>query len=261
MSYHNWNLTHSERIATLTLKRPEALNTLTPQTLHELRAISQDLAARDDIWAVVVQSEGPHFSAGVDVSAIAGMIGPPAAEVRDNLRDLQGCLDAFEALPQMKIARLRGHCIGGGLILALCCDFRLADRSTRFQLPEVQLGIPVLMGTQRLTRVTSPAIAHQLILLAQPFDAAEAHHLGIVTQVTEPDALDDAVAKIAERLANLPPKTLQASRKIIDAGATMSLQDSQELEISEMLKLLGTDDFHEGVNAFREKRPPRFSGR
>lgn len=256
----HWTRQQDNHIVTLTLNRAHALNTLTPEVLFELRELATELANDRSAWVVVLQSEGPHFSAGVDVNTIGQMQAQSTEELRANVIALQSCLDALEALPQLSVARLRGHCIGGGLIMALCCTFRVADDSARFWLPEVQLGIPVIMGTQRVTRTVGLPATRRLILLAQPMSADEALRVGLVDQVTAPEELDAAVQTLTARLASLPPLTLSRARDLIERGASMTLADSQALEVEAMLALQTTRDFAEGVRAFHEKRVARFVG-
>ncbi len=258
--YANWVLTIDEHIAALTLNRAEALNSITPETLRELRAITTEVRTNRDIWAVIVQGAGEHFSVGVDVRAIGTMIGQESAVYRSNLRDLQDCLDQFEALEKPTIASIRGHCIGGGLILALCCDFRIADETARFCLPEVRRGIPVVMGTQRVTAIAGKAATKTMVLLAEPFDAQQAFAYGLLHQVVPGGTLDAAVQTLANKFRTLPPRTVNAAKRIIDQGAEMSLRESQELEIELQEELLHTTDFAEAVAAFFEKRAPRFTG-
>jgi enoyl-CoA hydratase/carnithine racemase len=259
-NYHHWLITTEQHITTLTLNRPAALNSLTPETLFELREIAHTLRDDRDTWAIIVQAAGDHFSAGVDVAAISAMVGQPDEVYAANLRDLQNCLDEFEALPKPKIARIRGYCIGGGLLLTLCCDFRIADDTAKFHLPEVKLGIAVIMGTQRITRLVGAAAAKEMVLLAERFNAAKARDYGLLTALVEEDKLDQTVAQFADRFRHLPPRTLEAANQIINQGAAMTLRESQELEIQLQAQLLHHPDFAEGVQAFFEKRPPRFVG-
>lgn len=256
----NWLITHQEHTLYLTLNRPQALNVLTIETLHELREVAAQIQHDRQARVIVLQAEGPHFSAGVDVKVIAAMREQSLQEFDRQLADLQGCIDAFEALPQPIVARLRGHVIGGGMILAACCDFRVADTTARFSLPEVRLGIPVIMGTHRLTRLAGAAITKEMILLAEPFDAATAHRWNLVHRVVEPDQLDAAVNSIVERLLSLPPLTLQSAKRIIDRGHTLSSEAAQALERAEQAMLLATHDFAEAADAYLSKRTPSFIG-
>jgi enoyl-CoA hydratase/carnithine racemase len=162
--YRNWLLTEEAHIATLTLNRPDAVNSLTVETLFELRDITAYLRRQRDVWVVIVQGQGKHFSTGMDLNVIKGGLDQSEQANREHLLSLQQCLDEFEALEKPTIAKLRGFCIGGGLILALCCDFRIASQRTIFSLLEVRLGLPIIMGTQRLARVAGVAAAKEMIL-------------------------------------------------------------------------------------------------
>lgn len=259
-AYENWLLEREGHVATLTLNRPRALNSLTAATLYELRAITAHLRADTDVWVVILRSAGKHFSAGVDLDVIKSSLDRPEQANREFLLDLQKCIDAFEALPKPTIARLTGFCIGGGLILALCCDFRIASERTVFSLPEVRLGIPVLMGTQRIARVAGVGAAKEWILLGVRFGAKEALDRGLLHQVVPPGELDETVARWADRLQRLPPRTVGISKRIIDSGYHLSLRESQDLEIDALAELLDSPDLREAIESYMEKRPPRFTG-
>jgi enoyl-CoA hydratase/carnithine racemase len=258
--YQHWLLREEAHTATLTLNRPEAMNSLVPQTLHELRDLTAYLRTRSDLWAVVVQGQGRHFSAGMDVSMIQGRLDRPGAENREFLLGLQRCLDDFEALEKPTIAKLKGFCIGGGLILALCCDFRIASQRTVFSLPEVRLGLGVIMGTQRVTRVVGLAATKELILLGKRFKASQALSYGLVNRVVPPDELDAAVTELARKFERLPPRTVGMAKRIIDAGYHLSMRQSQDLEIDGQADVLDSPDVREAMESFQEQRRPRFSG-
>lgn len=194
------------------------------------------------------------------MSQIQEMVGQDEQAYRDNLRDLQDCLDTFENLPQPIIAEIRGYCIGGGLLLACCCDFRVADTTASFHLPEVQLGIAVIMGTQRLTRIAGIANTKEMVMMAERFTAEEAKAYGLLHNLVQPEELDQITEDFAIRLSQLPPRTVRIAKQIIDEGATMTLRESQDLEIELQATLLDSPDFAEGVSAFFEKRSASFTG-
>jgi enoyl-CoA hydratase/carnithine racemase len=260
IDYQNWILEIDAPIATLTLNRAEQMNSLTSQTLHELREIAYVLRDNRDVWVIILQSAGEHFSVGVDVNQIQMMVGQDETAFRENLRDLQDCLDTFEALPQPMIAKIRGYCIGGGLILACCCDFRVADDTTMFHLSEVQLGIAVIMGTQRLTRIAGIPNTKEMVMLAERFDAEKAQSYGLLHNLVEADELDEVAEDLAIRFSKLPPRTIRIAKQIIDQGAMMPLRGSQDLEMNLQATLLNSPDFKEGVTAFFEKRSAQFTG-
>jgi len=258
--YRNWLLTEEAHIATLTLNRPDDMNSLTTETLFELRDITAYLRTRRDVWVVIVQGQGKHFSTGMDINVIKGGLDQSEQANREYLLSLQQCLDEFESLEKPTIAKLRGFCIGGGLILALCCDFRIASQRTVFSLPEVRLGLPIIMGTQRLTRVAGVAATKEMILLGKRFNATAAQAYGLLHKVVPPDELDAAVAALADKFARLPPRTVGIAKHIINSGHNLSLRDSQNLELDALAELLDSPDVREAIESYFEKRRPQLAG-
>jgi enoyl-CoA hydratase/carnithine racemase len=262
MSRHqHWRIAEDSHVATLTLYRPQANNSLTPETLRELRAITAELNARDDIWAVVVEGSGDHFSSGVDTSVIQSMLDQPEDVFREQLREMQLALDEFEVIQKPTLAKLKGFCIGGGLLLALCCDLRIASQRTIFALPEVKLGLAVIMGTQRISRVVGMAVAKELVLLGDRFNAQTAQSLGLVHKVVPPDQLDAAVVSLADKFRRLPPRTIGVAKRILNEGYQLPLRESEELEIDAQAPLLHSQDLHEAIDSYLAKREPHFTGR
>ncbi len=258
-NYENWLLSVHGHIATLTLNRGK-YNRISPETLFELREIARFLRGRKDIWVVVVEGADEHFSSGVDVNTISMLVGQDEQAFRDNLRDLQDCLDAFEQIEQATIAKIHGYCLGGGLIFSLCCDFRIAAADAIFGLPEVKRSIAVIMGTQRITRVAGVGATKEMIFLAEMFDARRAYEYGLLHQVVEVGELETAVSTLANKFNHLPPRAVGIAKRIIDQGYEMSLRESQDFEIDAQAEILGSSDFEEAIASFFEKRPPQFTG-
>lgn len=256
----NWLFSVEDKVATLRLNRAEKMNSITPETLLELREWVAVVNGRSDIWALVITGAGDHFTVGVDVSAIGMMVGQEPEAYQQNLRELQDCLDQFEALTKPTIAQIRGYCLGGGMILACCCDFRVVSETAVFGLPEVKRSIGVIMGTQRITRVAGLAATKEMTLLADNFGAEQAQRYGLVTRLVADDQLETAVSALANKFRKLPPRAVGVAKRIIDEGYTMTMRQSQDLEIEAQQELLNSSDFQEAIAAFFEKRPPRYTG-
>jgi len=257
--YAHWLLDVRDHTATLTLNRPEVKNKIDTITLTELGQISQRLANDPEVWVIVLKATGDSFSAGVDVSLIAGLIGNDKETFSANLRTSQAVLDAFEAIEKPIIAALHGYVVGGGLILALCCDFRIAVDDTVVWLPEVHRSIGVIMGTQRITRTVGVAHTKELVILANKIPAARGMEMGLFTQLVERDQLDHAVQQMTDQLLQLPPLAAGLCKKIINEGQFLD-RSGQELEIEAQAALLQTDDFKEAIDSFFEKRQPVYKG-
>ena len=213
--YENLELEVTGTIATLSLNRPERLNALSVDTLRELEQAAKDIAERDDIRAVIVAGKGKSFSAGADLSGFPAPATEGARAAADAGRRMA---DAMEAIPQITIARIQGWCIGGGLVLAAACDLRVATDSTRFSIPEIDLGIPLAWGgIPRLVREVGPALIKELVITCRPFDAQEALKAGFLNHVVDEQELDAKVDELADAVARRPRFPVQATKRHVDA--------------------------------------------
>ncbi len=258
--YLHWLLDIKDHLATLTLNRPEVKNKIDGTTLTELGEISNRLANDPEVWVIILQAAGDAFSAGVDVSLIRGLIDNDKATFAANLRTSQAVLDAFESIEKPIVAALHGYVVGGGLILALCCDFRIAADNTIVWLPELHRSIGVIMGTQRITRTIGIAHTKELVILANKIDANRGMEMGLFTEVVGKDQLEQKVKEITDQLLSLPPLAAGLCKKIINEGQFLD-RAGQELEIEAQAALLQTDDFKEAIASFFEKRKPVYRGR
>lgn len=248
------------RVATITLNRPEALNALNRQMREDLRELFRWCSEQKDlVRAVVLAGAGESFCSGQDLKE-GGDADSPVESLQSKRRgDFQTLLaDA----PQPTIAALHGYVLGRGLEVALTCDLRIAADDARVGLPEVRLGmIPASGGTQRLARLVGPARALHLILTAEYLDAQTALQWGLVTRVVPKEELLPAAQALAERLAGHAPLAMRYARWAVLEGGATTLEQGLRLEAALAALLRTTSDREEGIRAFREKRPPQFTGR
>jgi len=249
-----------EPIASVTIDRPTVLNALDAITLGELIAAFAALAEAPDLRCVIVTGAGPKaFVAGADIGGMAAL-GPREARAFAELGHQLG--DAIEALSVPVIAAVGGFALGAGCELALACDFIYASSTARFGQPEVNLGvIPGFGGTQRLARRVGLGRARELIYTGAIISAAEALRIGLVNAVVEPAELMPRVRAVAETIAAKPPLAVADAKRALRLGADMPLAAANELERHLFAGLFGTADQREGMQAFIEKRPPKFQGR
>ena len=217
-------------IARLTLARPERLNALSPQMLGELISAADVLADAGESKVVVVRAEGRAFCAGFDLGAIGGEVS------RDEVDLGRRMAEAVSSIPALTIAAIRGHCVGGGLVLASACDIRIAAEGTRFAIPEVDLGIPLAWGgIPRLVRELGPAVTKELVLSCRPFSAAEAHSLRFLNRVVPDDDLDAEVEALAGSLATKAGFLIRHTKQLVDAlmeDAYSTRQSFRDAEIT-----------------------------
>ena len=200
----------------LTLNEPDRLNPLGLEMLESISAAARWLDSRDTIRVIVVQGAGRAFTAGADVASFAGE--PTALEARAAADTGRRTADQLEAVTAVTIARIHGHCIGGGLVLAAACDLRIAADDTQFSIPEVDLGIPLVWGgIPRLIREIGPARTKELVMTCRPFDAAEALDAGFLTRIVPARQLDEVVRGLADQIASKPAFAVTATKRHVNA--------------------------------------------
>ncbi|MFO7959700.1 MAG: enoyl-CoA hydratase/isomerase family protein [Nitriliruptoraceae bacterium] len=220
-------------IARLTLNRPEVLNALSVELLDSLVAACTWLQTRSDCRVVILAGAGRSFSAGADLSTMEHLLGDPAtARAAADAGDRAA--SAIEALDAITIARIQGRCVGGGVVLALACDLRVAGDTARFSIPEVDLGIPLAWGgIPRLLREVPAAVARDLVLTCREFGATEAQGLGMLSRVSPDEELTSRVDDLAAELAlkaRLPVRaTLDAVQATLGIGAPLGWSDADSL--------------------------------
>ena len=259
MSYQFLTLEVSERIATLTVNRPDKLNALNDATIAELGRAIDEVRARIDIGGLIVTGAGRAFVAGADISELASQT-PTIAKSR--ARTGQEIFRKFETSPKPVIAAVNGFALGGGCELALACHIRIASDKAKFGLPEVKLGTcPGYGGTQRLARLVGKGRAIQLITTAEMIDANEAYRIGLVNKVVTSDELAGAAMEMMKQILANGPLAVALCIEAVDRGLEMSLEEGLILEANHFGLLAATEDMTEGMKAFLDKRAPVFGGK
>jgi enoyl-CoA hydratase len=257
MAYETITYGVADRVATITVNRPDKLNALNARVLTELgEAID---AARDDgnVAGIVLTGAGRAFVAGADIAELEPHSEASAKELA--LRG-QGVFARFESSPKPTIAAVNGFALGGGCELAMSCHIRIASEAAKFGQPEVKLGlIPGYGGTQRLARLVGKGRALQLLLTAEMIDAQEAHRIGLVNRVVPAAELAGATAAMMKAILANGPLAVAACIGVVNAGVDLPLSDGLEIEAAMFGHLAGTADKREGTRAFLEKRAPSFT--
>jgi enoyl-CoA hydratase len=247
-------------IATVTVNRPQALNALNAPTLEALLAAFEALGRADGVRCAILTGAGEKaFMAGADIKAMVEM-SPREARAFAELGHRVG--EVIEALRVPVIAAVNGFALGGGCELALACDFIYAARTAKLGQPEVAIGVtPGFGGSQRLARRVGPGHARELTYSGTPIDATEAARIGLVNAVVEPAELMPRVRAVAEAIAAKAPLAVADTKRAILLGADLPLAAGNELERQMFAALFATADQREGMRAFIEKRPPKWTGR
>ncbi len=246
-------------VATVTLNRPERLNTIDLPALESLVAVLDGVAADPEVRCVVLAGSGRLFCAGAD----QGEMVPRTAAQWERIVDRY--LDPVRricAMDKPVIARLHGDAVGGGLGLALACDFRIASVEARLCAPFVKIGLAGcdMSAGWFLPRLVGLGRATELMMTGRFVGAAEAERIGLVTRAVPAGELDSAVAGLAEGLAAGPPIALAYTKQAIRRSLERSMEGEFDFEIRAQVQCLQTADHREGLAAFRERRAPRFEG-
>jgi enoyl-CoA hydratase/carnithine racemase len=239
-------------IGTIRLERPP-MNALNAQVQEEIRAAAVEAGERRDVSAVIVYGGEKVFAAGADIKQMQQM---SYTDMVDRSGALQSSLSAVARIPKPTVAAITGYALGGGLELALCCDFRVCGDNAKVGQPEILLGIiPGAGGTQRLPRLVGPARAKDLIFSGRFVDAAEALAIGLVDQVVAPDDVYSAARTMMGRYVGGPAYALRAAKEAVDRGLESDLDTGLEIERLQFAALFATQDRAEGMRSFVENGP------
>jgi enoyl-CoA hydratase/carnithine racemase len=254
-------------IGILLLARPAKRNAQNPQMWQELRHLGRQLSADKTLRCLVVSGQGPSFSAGIDL--VEGLQGvaewadrPPGEQSLQLGLEAAGTFNWIPLLPFPSIAAVRGHAYGGGLQLALACDFRIFSENALVGLTETRYGLlPDMGATVRLPRIIGESRAKELILLGEIVNAGEALRIGLANRVVPDSDLESAAEEFANRLAAQPPLAVTGARRAIDAAWYRDPEASFQVAVEEQLRCVTSEDFKEARRAFREGHTPTWHGR
>ncbi len=246
-------------VVLLTLDRPQALNALDAATLALLRARAEDLAADVSLRAVVLTGEGRAFAAGADIAEMR-RLDPLGAEAFSRLG--HAALSALEALSVPTIAAVNGFALGGGCELACACDWIYASTKARFGQPEVNLGLlPGFGGTSRLLRRVGVGWAKELVLSGEAIDAETALRIGLANRLFAPEELLPAALEAGAKISTKGPFAIAQAKRVLQEGQDADLRTAHALEQQAFGLVFASADRAEGMDAFLEKRDPKFQGR
>lgn len=260
MSFNNLLLEVADGVAQITINRPAALNALNVDVLNELVAAFAEIKADAAVACVILTGSGAKaFVAGADIAAMQPLDAVDAAHFARLGHDV---MNAIESFPKPVIAAVNGFALGGGCELAMACDIRIASENARFGQPEVNLGvIPGFGGTLRLSRLVGKGRAKELIFTGDMINAQEAFRIGLANKVV---ALDDLLAEaksMAVKIASKGPVAVRFAKESVDNGLEMDLDRAGRFEADLFGLCFATADQKEGMQAFLDKRPAKFTGR
>jgi enoyl-CoA hydratase len=258
MAYEHLAFDVADRIATITVNRPDKLNALNDALMAELGTAITEAIRRSDVGAVLLTGAGRAFVAGADITEL---VNQTAIDGKARSERGQRTFRLFETSPKPTLAAVNGFALGGGCELAMSCHLRIASDKAKFGQPEVKLGIvPGYGGSQRLPRLVGKGRALELLLTGDMIDAAEAHRIGLVNRVVSADELMKVSRAILATIIANGPLAVAHCVEAVDRGLDMSLDDAIALEASYFGLLSASADKQEGMRAFLDKRAATFTG-
>ena len=255
MEFKNLKLEEKDDILYVTISRPEAMNALNTRFFQEMDEVVANHATKKNLKVMVITGEGKAFVAGADIAEMVDM----NSEEGTNFSKLgQNTFRSLEKLEIPVIAAINGYALGGGLELAMACDFRFASTKARFGQPEVNLGlIPGYAGTQRLSRLVGLADALYILFTSDMISAADALRIGLVQKVVEPEELMNEVTKVAKIISAKGPKAIKKVKYVVRKGIETDFETGSDLESEHFGSLFGNEG-EVGMRAFLEKRKPEW---
>jgi len=257
VAYQNLIVETKDKIGIIKINRPAALNALNSQTIQELNDAVHELSENPEVRVIILTGEGKAFVAGADISEMKDM---NKEEAMDFSRRGHKVFSFIESQEKPIIAAVNGFALGGGCELAMACDIRIASDTAKFGQPEVNLGIiPGFAGTQRLLRLVGTAKAKELIFTGNLIDAQTALSMGLVNQVVPADKLMDFVLEMAKKITTKGPLAIKLAKRVIHRGSRSDFDTGSSFEVEAFGECFGSGEAKEGMNAFLEKRKPKWS--
>jgi enoyl-CoA hydratase/3-hydroxyacyl-CoA dehydrogenase len=247
--------------ATLVLNRPERLNTLTPEMVDEISSALRSLEEDEEVRCLVIKGAGERaFCAGADVTAFTGV--DKAHKAWAFTKRTHDVFKQLEDFPKPTVAAISGYAFGGGLELAIACDFRIATTGSKLGLTETSLGLmPGAGGTQRLTRLIGLGRAKEMVFLAKRISGQEAESIGLVNRVVSDEEFEEAVDDLSRRLAKGPPIAYRLAKRLLNYSAQGLGEAGLDMEALAFSVVTSTEDIYEGISAFLSKKEPVFKGK
>lgn len=263
MAYRTIEYQKTGNTAVITFNRPDKRNALSTEMSNEIDAALTEAEDDSEVNAVVLTGGPKFFISGTDIDFLVG--GDEALTPQHIYRlhhTTQGVYRHLASLQKPTIAAIAGFALGGGLELALCCDFRIAAENAKLGTPEIKLGIlPGAGGTQRLSRLIGITRAKEMVLTGELILAQEAFQLGMLNKVVSPEDLMDEAMAFAARFDVLPGFAVEMAKAVMDTGINLGLKEALQVERLGFSILYSTEDQKEGLKAFLEKRRPQFQGK
>ena len=261
---HEWRLIRVERredVVEVALARPEARNALNGELMEELTEAARLLRLRTDVRAVIVTGTDNYFSAGADLSASQARVAQTILESRRAVMAGPDLCRAWEEIEAVTIAAIEGYCIGGAAALVVACDFRVMGAEAYLRLPEVPLGMNMSWRSiPRIAALAGPSRAKQFVMFGEAVEAERCLAWGFADEVTPKGEALAGARRWAAKVAALPPLPIRMTMEAVNAVTAATANASIYMDRDQYLLATRSDDFREGVAAFREKRPGKFTG-
>jgi len=260
MNYETITSKINDNIAYITLNRPERLNSFNLKLGEELYQELRNISETKEIRAIILTGSGKGFCGGGDVKEMHSAKNKPQF-LRDLTRAIHKCVIEIRTIEKPVIAAVNGAAFGAGLSLAIACDILIAVKEAKMGTAFIGIGLAPGCGTQFFTQIVGYQKACEYILTSKIFTVEEAEKLGIVNKTVEKDELDDTVEEFASKFRKLPPIAVGKAKMLINQSLKNDMITHLELESITAAYSAGTDDFKEGITAFKEKRKPTFKGK